>query len=78
MLKKENDTTADKLIFNIFESLEQKKLSIKKTSLGGYERRTAKLTLDTGCVTFTLGDNSEAELFNFITGNTGGMNYEQR
>ena len=69
VLKKENDTTADKLIFNIFESLEQKKLSIKKTSLGGYERRTAKLTLDTGCVTFTLGDNSEAELYHFISGN---------
>ena len=76
VLRKENDTTADNLIFSIFEVLEQKKLSIKKTSLGGYERRTAKLTLQTGIVSFTLGDKSEAVFFNFISGNTGGMTYE--
>jgi len=76
VLKKENNTIADNLIFSIFEVLENKKLSIKATSLGGFERRTAKLTLDTGCVTFTLGDKSEAELYHFITGNTGGMRHE--
>ena len=76
VLRKENDTTSDNLIFSIFEIMEQKKLSIKRTSLGGYERRTAKLTLNTGSVTFTLGDKSEEELFNFITGNTGGLSYE--
>ena len=68
VLKKENDTIADNLIFSIFEIMEKEKLSIKKTSLGGYERRTAKLCLHSGIVTFTLGDRSEAELFNFITG----------
>jgi len=76
VLRKENDTTADNLIFSIFEIMEQKKLSIKRISIGGYERRTAKLCLHSGSVTFTLGDESEAELFNFITGNTGGMSYE--
>jgi len=76
VLRKENDTIADNLIFSIFEILERKKLSIKKTSLGGFERRTAKLCLYSGIVTFTLGDKSEAELFNFITGNTGGMSHE--
>jgi len=76
VLRKENDTTADNLIFSIFEMIEQKKLSIKKTSLGGYERRAAKLTLHSGIVTFTLGDKSEEELFNFICGNTGGMGHD--
>jgi len=70
VLRKENDTIADNLIFSIFEVIKQKKLSIKKTSLGGYERRTAKLILHSGRVTFTIGDKSEAEFFNFITGNT--------
>ena len=65
VLRKDNDTTADKLIFSIFKIIEKKKLRIKKTSLGGYERRTAKLTLHTGRVTFTLGDKSEAELWEF-------------
>ncbi|MEA1874556.1 MAG: chemotaxis protein CheD [Bacteroidota bacterium] len=76
VLRKENDTTADKLIFSVFEIMERKKLSIKRTSLGGYERRTVNLYLYSGIVTFILGDKSEAELFNFIHGNTGGMNYE--
>jgi len=69
VLRKENDTTADNLILSIFEIMERKKLSIKTTSLGGFERRTAKLTLHTGSVTFTLGDNSETELVHFISGN---------
>ena len=76
VLRKENETIADNLILNIIEILEQEKLSINATSLGGYERRTAKLCLHSGRVTFTHGDKSEAELFNFITGNTGGISYE--
>jgi len=76
VLRKENDTIAENLILSIFEILERKKLNIKKTSLGGYERRTAKLILHSGIVAFTLGDNREAGLFNFITGNTGGLSYE--
>ena len=42
--------------------------------MGGCQ--TAKLTYDTGSVTFTLGDKGEAELFNFISGNTGCLSYE--
>jgi len=76
VLRKENDTTSDNLVFSIFEMMERKKLSIKRTSLGGYERRTAKLCLRSGRVTFTLGDKSEAELFNFITDNSGGMSHD--
>lgn len=76
VLRKENDTIANNLISNIFEIMKQKELSIKKISTGGYERRTAKLTLDTGSVTFTLGDKSEAELFNFIYGNKSGLSHE--
>ncbi|MEA1972476.1 MAG: chemotaxis protein CheD [Candidatus Cloacimonadota bacterium] len=66
VLRKENDTTADNLIFSIFEIIKQKNLNIKRTSLGGYERRTANLHLRSGVVTFTLGDKSEEELFNFF------------
>ena len=65
VLKRDNDTIADNLIFSIFEIVKQKKLTIKKTSLGGYERRTAKLNLDTGTVTYTIGDKKEEELFNY-------------
>ena len=76
VMRKEKDTIADNLIFSICEITERENLNIKRISLGGYERRTAKLNLHTGSVIFTLGDKSEAELFNFINGNTGKMRYE--
>jgi len=76
VMRKENDATADNLILSIFEILERKKLNIKKTSLGGYERRTAKLCLHSGMVSFTLGNNRETELLNFISCSTGGISYE--
>jgi len=65
VLRKENDTTADNLIFSIFEMMEQKKLSIKRTSLGGYERRAATLNLSSGVVNYTVGDSIEMKLWKF-------------
>ena len=76
VLRRDNDTIADNLIFSIFKIAEKKKLSIKKTSLGGYERRTAKLILHSGIVSFTVGDKCEKKLFNFISGNTKGLSYD--
>ncbi|MEA3504092.1 MAG: chemotaxis protein CheD [Bacteroidota bacterium] len=76
VLRKENDTVADKLILSIFEIMEREKLRIKRTSLGGYERRTAKLYLHSGIVTFTIGDKSAAELFNFIADNKEEISHE--
>jgi len=76
VLRRENDTIADNLILSIFEMMERKKLSIKETSLGGYERRTAKLTLHSGIVTYTRGDKSEEELFNFIADNKEVISHE--
>ena len=76
VLKKEDDTIAEDLIFSIIEILQRQKLPIKENSLGGYERRTAKLILDTGRVTFTLGDESEAELCNFVIDNSGEISHE--
>jgi len=70
VLRKENDTIADTLILCIFKIIEREKLHIKQTSLGGYERRMAKLCLQSGRLTYTLGDKSEEELLNFIKDNT--------
>jgi chemotaxis protein CheD len=70
VLKKENDTIADDLIFSVFEIVMQRNLRIRRTSLGGFERRTATLFLHSGIVTFKLGDKNEQELFNFISVNT--------
>lgn len=67
VLRKENDTIAEKLTTSIIGICEQKKLKIRKTSLGGYERRTAKLDLNSGIVNFTIGDSIENKLYQFTT-----------
>lgn len=76
VLRKENDTITKDLLSSIFEIIEQKKLSIVKTSVGGYERCTAKLSLHSGVITFKIGDKNEDELFNFLTDNIGKISHE--
>ncbi|NPD48402.1 hypothetical protein, partial [Lentimicrobium sp. S6] len=66
VLRKENDTVANNLILNIFEITEQKKLTVKETSLGGYERRSATLNLSSGLVSFTVGDSTEKKLYEYF------------
>jgi len=68
VLRKEDDIIANNLIFSIFEIVEQRNLTVKETSLGGYERRTGKLCLHSGNVSFTVGNEKEITLYNFITG----------
>ncbi len=65
VLRKENDSIADHLIISVYEILEKKKLNVIASSLGGYERRTAKLDLSSGIVNFTVGDSLEKELYQF-------------
>ena len=65
VLRKENDNIADQLIISVYEILEKKKLNVIASSLGGYERRTAKLNLCSGIVNFTVGDSLENKLYQF-------------
>ena len=65
VLRKESDNIANHLIISIFEIIENKKLNVAKSSLGGYERRTATLNLSTGVVNFTVGDSIENKLYQF-------------
>jgi len=64
VLRKENNDIANHLIISIFELLEKKKLKVTKSSLGGYERQTAKLDLSSGIVNFTIGDSVEKNYVN--------------
>ena len=76
VLKKDDDIIADNLIFSIYEIIEQRNLTLKETSLGGYERRTVKLCLHSGNVSFTVGDKKEKTLYNFLTGERGAAKHE--
>lgn len=65
VLRKENDNIADQLIDSVYEILKKKKLKVKAASVGGYERRNAKLNLNTGIVYFSIGDSVEKQLYKF-------------
>lgn len=69
VLRKENDNIADQLIDSVYEILKKKKLKVKAVSVGGYERRNAKLNLNTGIVYFSIGDSAEKHLYQFNTKN---------
>ena len=65
VLRKEDDNIADYLINSIYDILKKKKLNITKSSLGGYERRSTTLNLNSGVVNFTVGDSVENKLYQF-------------
>ena len=62
VLRKKNDNIAEHIISSVYEILEKNKLNVITSSLGGYERRTAKLNLSSGVVNFTIGDSLEKKL----------------
>ena len=73
VLRKENDNIAMQVVNSVLDILEKKKLNIIASSLGGYERRTVYLNLNSGIVSFTVGDGVENKLYQFTaTKITGG------
>ncbi|MBN1926285.1 MAG: chemotaxis protein CheD [Prolixibacteraceae bacterium] len=56
VLKKEGDTLVDDIINSVLKTIKNLKLPVIKTSLHGYERRSATIDLKTGNVFFTIGD----------------------
>ena len=69
VLRKENNNIANQLIISVYDILKKKKLNVIASSLGGYERRTAKLDLSSGIVNFTVGNSLENKLYQFISEN---------
>jgi len=65
VLKKENDTISTELAASVFKIIGEKKLKIRATSLGGYERRIASLNPETGAAYYTIGESPELVLWKF-------------
>ncbi len=66
VLRRENDTIAQKNIDSVLEYFEKRNLKIVAKSLGGMERRSVSLDLATGKVVYTIGDSSEKKLYDYI------------
>lgn len=65
VLRKENEIVAQKLVDYLIDTCRKKKLNVKKSSLGGFERRTATLDLYKGIVYYTVGDGLGKVLWQF-------------
>jgi len=66
VLQIENDTIGHDNIDSIFKKLKEKKCKILAKSVGGFERRSATLNVETGKLTYTIGDGVEMILWNFL------------
>jgi chemotaxis protein CheD len=65
VLRKQNDIIAKQLTDNVLKITAGNNLKIAATSLGGFKRRSAKLYLNTGIVTITIGNSFEKILYKF-------------
>lgn len=69
VLRKEDDFIAEALVNSVLKTIGENKMKISASSLGGFERRIARLNIKTGNVYFAIGENAEKVLWEF-DGNT--------
>ncbi len=63
VLQKDNDTICERNIESVTELLKEKGISVIASALGGMERRTVRLDVETGTVTYSEGDSKEKLLW---------------
>ena len=72
VLRKEDDFIAETLVISVLKIIGEKKLKICTSSLGGFERRSARLYIETGTVCFSIGEGAEKVLWEFNGNFTSG------
>ena len=65
VLRKKDDLIAETLVVNVLKTIGKNKMKICASSLGGFERRIARLEIKTGNVYFTIGESTEKVLWEF-------------
>jgi len=65
VMKRNNDTIALNNIASVNELLEKRNIIIRAKSVGGTERRSVSLNVETGCVNYSVGDGAEKLLYQF-------------
>ncbi|RLD85689.1 MAG: hypothetical protein DRJ09_12625 [Bacteroidetes bacterium] len=65
VLKKKNDGIALEVANSVLNIMVKKQIVLHAVALGGYERHTVSLNLDTGTVYYTIGDSPEIILCKF-------------
>jgi len=65
VLKKKDDIIVLSIINSVQNIINEKKIPIKASSLGGFQRRSATLNLETKIVYYTIGNSSQKILWEF-------------
>jgi len=65
VLRKKDDTIASDNIASVDENLLKRNLTIKARNVGGTQRRSVSLFINTACVYFSVGDGHEKILYRF-------------
>ncbi|GMT46361.1 MAG: chemoreceptor glutamine deamidase CheD [bacterium] len=65
VLRKKDDLIAETLVVSVLKTIGKKKMKICASSLGGFERRSARLDIETGTICFTIGESAEKVLWEF-------------
>ncbi|MFC2048586.1 chemotaxis protein CheD [Elusimicrobiota bacterium] len=73
VLKKKDDTISKANVHSVIECLTKKKIGIIGSSVGGIERRSVSLDIESGDILFSVGDSNmqilkKADLSKYITG----------
>ena len=63
VLQKDDDTICERNIESVTQFLKKKNIPIKASALGGTERRTVRLDVETGTVTYSEGDSPKKLLW---------------
>ena len=70
VLNRKDDTICEKNIASVVETLNEKRIKILAKSVGGTERRTISLDVETGSVRYTVGNGTEQVLWKAVEGSS--------
>ena len=63
VLRKKDDTICNDNINSVTSILEEKFISVKASVIGGYKRKSAFLDVETGSISYTVGDDQKKSLW---------------
>lgn len=64
VLQKNDDTICENNMKSVVDILSKRNIPVRASVLGGYERKSAFLNAETGCVFFTQGNGKKTMLWN--------------
>jgi len=65
VLKRKDNNIANEVVESVLKTIKKKELTLKKTSLGGYERRVVTIDINTGIVSASIGDSRRKLFFTY-------------